>query len=618
MQHTGFWAQGLSQRLSRRRAIAGTGGAALGAAFLAACGGGGSSSGSAGTKEEKNVSSLVTQQKDTTKEAKKGGTLKFSLPADIPNFDGHILSFTDAQQVLLNFNRLTRIKPGVLELSDGTVTGDAIESWEFSPDKLTLTMKVRQNLGMPNIPPVNGRNLDATDIAYSWERWKKTGTNRSELVNEVNTNAPVLSLTATDARTVVVKLKAPVASIMSSFGNQASGWLFVYPKEAESGFDMRRTPIGGGVYYISDYTPSSRFVYSRNPNYFDKNTAFADKIEIPIVSEYAAASAQLRAGNLYWYTLLADDILPTKRDVPELNMYQSDPTALGVTAFFGFQPGDKTPFRDVRMRQAWSMAMDRDLFLDTFGNAEKFKSGGVPIETYWHAALPKTAFKGWPLDPKSKDFGPNSQYFQHNIAEAKKLMSAAGYSSSTAIESHQIGGPDYGALYPKYIEVMDGMARDAGFNFEKKLEGYTTNWMPEYRDGKGYFNGMAFRLTPYPSDPGDAMFSAYNKGGGIYYGFDADGKGTPKGSPFTGDPVCEDLTNKMRTEFDDNKRKGYAQDLQRHLGKQQYQLDALGSATGFQLAWPAVRNWLTYHTPDWGQYWPTFWVDETLPPFKKS
>ena len=120
-----------------------------------------------------------------------------------------------------------------------------------------------------------------------------------------------------------------------------------------------------------------------------------------------------------------------------------------MTAFFGFQPGDKTPFRDVRMRQAWSMAMDRDLFLDTFGNADKFKSGGVPIDTFWHAALPKTAFKGWPLDPKAKDFGPNGQYFQHNIAEAKKLMSAAGYSSSTAIESHQIGGPDYGALYPK-------------------------------------------------------------------------------------------------------------------------------------------------------------------------
>lgn len=172
LQHSGFWTQSLSQRLSRRRAIAATGGAALGAAFLAACGGGSSSGG--GSKEEKDVSSLITRPKDLTKEAKRGGSLKFSLPADIPNFDGHFLSFTDAQQVLLNFNRLTRIKPGLLELSDGTVTGDALESWEFSPDKLTVTMKVRPNLGMPPVAPGNGRNLDATDVVYSWERWKRT------------------------------------------------------------------------------------------------------------------------------------------------------------------------------------------------------------------------------------------------------------------------------------------------------------------------------------------------------------------------------------------------------------------------------------------------------------
>ena len=186
VQHSGLWTRSLTQRLSRRRAIATTGGAALGAAFLAACGGSSSSSTDNGSKDDKNVSGLITPQKDTTKEAKKGGTLKFTVPGDIPNFDGHILSFTDAQQVLLNFSRLTRIKPGILQLSDGTVIGDAMESWEFSPDKLTLTMKVRANLGTPNIAPVNGRKLDATDVVYSWNRWAKTGTNRSELVNAVN------------------------------------------------------------------------------------------------------------------------------------------------------------------------------------------------------------------------------------------------------------------------------------------------------------------------------------------------------------------------------------------------------------------------------------------------
>src|SRR4029450_6819949 len=127
-------------------------------------------------------------------------------------------------------------------------------------------------------------------------------------------------------------------------------------------------------------------------------------------------------------------------DIPELNMYQTDPAALGVSTFFGFQPGDKTPFRDVRLRQAWSMALDRDLFVSTFGNVEKFQSQGVPVETYWNAALPVTAFKGWPLDPKGKDFGSNGQYFQHNLAESKKLLAAAGFANGLTVVSNQIGG----------------------------------------------------------------------------------------------------------------------------------------------------------------------------------
>ena len=614
MDQQGYWARSLGQRISRRRAIAATAGAGAGAALLAACGGSdsGGSSGGGGGQPQQQASSLIAQQKDTTKDAKKGGSLKFTVPGDIPNFDGHILSFTDAQQVLLNFSRLTRIKPGILQPSDGTVIGDAMESWEFSPDKLTLTMKVRPNLGLPNVPPVNGRMLDATDIAYSWDRWVKTGTNRSELANSVKAGAPVLSLTSTDAKTIVIKLKEPVASILTSFSNQASGWLFVYPKEAETGFDMRRNPIGSGAYYISDYQPSSRFVYSRNPNYFDaKNTAFADKIEVPIITEYAQGIAQLKSGNLHNYAVLADDILQTKKDVPDLQMYQTDPATLGITSFFGFQPGNGTPFRDVRLRQAWSYALDRDLYVNTWASVDKFKAGGVDIPTYWNAALPQTSFKGWWLDPKGKDFGPNAQYFKHDIAEAKKLLAAAGFANGITVASNYVGPEGYGPTTLKHIDVIEGMEAEAGFKFDKKLQSYAGNWMPEFRDSHGYFDGVAYRLTPYPADPGDALYSAYNKNGGIYYGFDPDGKGIPKGQPFTGDPTCEDLTNKMRTDFDDNKRKQYGQDLQRYLGKMMYQLDSLGAAPGFQLVSPLVKNWLTLHTADWGQYWPSLWIDDT-------
>src|SRR5689334_887522 len=67
-----YWNSVLNNRLNRRRALAATGGLGAAAAFLAACGGGDSKSDDGGNK-----SSLVTDPVDTTKQAKRGGTLKW-------------------------------------------------------------------------------------------------------------------------------------------------------------------------------------------------------------------------------------------------------------------------------------------------------------------------------------------------------------------------------------------------------------------------------------------------------------------------------------------------------------------------------------------------------------
>lgn len=617
MSHA-YWSRALQGRITRRRALVATGAGALGSAFLAACGGGGEG----GVKQE--VSSLLAKKEDTTKQAKRGGTLKMTNPADPPHFDPHLLTLPAAAATTFIFTKLMKVKPGILQISDGTIEGDMVESWEFSPDRTTLTMRLRPNLGTPPTQaPLNGRNLDSQDVVFSWNRWKATGTNRFDLVNDVNPAAPVLSLTAPDARTVVIKLKEPIASILAGFSSQLQGQFFIVPKEAEGGFDIRRNPMGAGSYYLSDYTPSANIVYTRNPNHFDKSTAFPERIETPIISESAQVIAQLIAGGVYTHytTVSPDSVLQIKKDAPAIGLYQTDIANVGVTTFFGFKatPPERTPFRDVRVRQAFSIALDRDLYLDTFGNVGKFKSEGLPVNTAWNSALAPSDYKGWWLDPQSKDFGPNAQYYQFNLAEAKKLLSAAGHASGVNVISNQIGSSDYGLLYARQIEVIEGFANEAGFKFQKAIQGYATNWNAEFRDSRGFFEGVAYRATPIPAEPGDALYVTYNKAGSFYYGFDPDGKGVTSASgPFLGDPTCDDLTTKIRTEFDDAKRKTLAHELQRYLGKQQYFMRALGAASGFNVAWPAVRNFGIYNGLSWGYLWQNYWIDETQPPIKKA
>src|SRR5262245_15037496 len=81
-----YWSGVVDSRFSRRRALAGSAGVALGAAALAACGGGKSSSKSSSSGT---ASGLITKPEDTTKRAVRGGTLLDAQVHDVAGFDPH-------------------------------------------------------------------------------------------------------------------------------------------------------------------------------------------------------------------------------------------------------------------------------------------------------------------------------------------------------------------------------------------------------------------------------------------------------------------------------------------------------------------------------------------------
>src|SRR5438874_6765763 len=239
-----YWSTTLGYRMGRRRALAASGGTAFAAAVLAACGSSGSSS--SGKSGGSDKSSLVTKPVDTTKQAVRGGILKDRAPSEPNTLDiGNAVAPLNltAKNV---YNMLMVEKPGYLSPSKDELIGDLAESWEFSPDGLQLTFKLRQGVKFHNKAPVNGRLMDADDVVFSWNRFTKKSPVRGNADNSVNPVAPILSVTAADPRTVVVKLKEPVVytlGIFASYGS-FSGQVVIVPKEADSGFDMRNDMIG--------------------------------------------------------------------------------------------------------------------------------------------------------------------------------------------------------------------------------------------------------------------------------------------------------------------------------------------------------------------------------------
>jgi peptide/nickel transport system substrate-binding protein len=588
-----YWQTALNRRLSRRRALIASGGLAGAAAFLAACGGD-DDDGDTGGQARRDTSGLLTDARDTSREAKAGGVLKRQINADIPNLDVHVPLVNLSGLMPFTYSRLVQFKPGMLEPAGGEVIGDVMESWETSADKLQLTLKLRPNVKFHPVAPVNSRAVDIEDIVYSWQRVASQGILRSE-INASNPNGPILGMEATDSRTVVIKLKEPVAYLLSLLAVPNSGHFQVIPKEVEGGFDIRRVMIGTGPFYLSNYQPSIGFTFTKHPEYYETGRPFVDQLDMPIIGEYAQNVAQLRAGALHFYgnageSVSTDDVLTLKRESQQLALYLDEVSANpGQQTIFGFKAG--SPFLDERVRQAFSMSIDREAFIELLYNVSKFESEGLPIESRWNTDLPNDVYKGWWLDPRGRDFGANAKYFEHNLAEAKSLLSAAGYPNGVPVTSSHFTTNDYGAAFPGHVEVLEGMSQEAGFQFTKNIIQYQQEFIPQYRDSKGNFEGISYRLGPAAPSPDPAARLIYNyyKGGDGFYGFDAGGRGD-----FSGDPHIDAELLKARGELDDARRRAIIHDLQRYLGGKRYNVRWPGGANRLLMANSAVKNFNVY------------------------
>src|SRR5690606_3662776 len=188
-----------------------TGGGATGGGTTGATGGG--ATGSTGGGQS---SGLVYTPEDTTSQAKPGGTYittqnnAYAI-APAPH---HIGAHGGVAQRA--YSQLFRIKHGRLQKTDGEPMGDLADTWELSPDHLTLTIKLQPEAGFSPLEPVNGRIVDSEDVTFSWRRMIDVGARlRGDLANEISPDAPIVSVEAPDARTVVINLAEPNATIFT-------------------------------------------------------------------------------------------------------------------------------------------------------------------------------------------------------------------------------------------------------------------------------------------------------------------------------------------------------------------------------------------------------------------
>ena len=603
-----YWSKVLDQRVTRRRAIAATGMTAGAAAFLAACGGGDDDDGpeDVASRDTSGLLNSITEDDSP----KHGGSYIINNGS---NRDPLHLDGKAQGQVQLNFfqsmayEALVANKPGYKTASTWSeVEPNLAESWEVSGDGLQITFKLRQGVKFHNKAPVNGREFDAEDVISTWNKFisAETPNNKASSANSLNPNAPIVGWEAPDPHTLVLTLARPTSMIYQRLASMITGEVgSIYPREAYEGFNPESDQIGTGAWFLDKFEPSVGLYYKRNPDYWDQNKGFFDEVQVPLIPEYAQQLAQLRTGALsqVLVRVLAEDIIPTKKEVPNLQMVAavaaSNSPAATMRFGWGNIGGKPSPFLDERVRQALSMSFDRDAYIDAFFNVSTFESEGLPVDTYYFTQMGYVP--GWTLDPRDAEaFGESAKYYEFNAAEAMKLKAAA--------ESDYEGGKFpkfstgrvnavFGPIYTSQVEVMDQFAREIGFELEAFPLDYNLDYLPKVVTKQGHFEvpdmGWAYAIGAVTSpDPTDLWVWRYYSKGGVTSG--SIGLGTPGGPP--ADAEIDSLTEKAIGEFDSEKRLEIIQDLQRHASSKAYAVAQPGQAAEFWLAQPTIRNFYVF------------------------
>lgn len=571
-----YWRKALQSRLSRRRALAAASTGTLAGALLAACGGGNDGGGG----KLKDTSGLLYTPVDSAKQAVKGGIMQSAEAVEPTNYDP--LS-TSSQFIFRHashaYQRFVSLKPGnINEPATGDPEPEAAASWEYSPDGLQLTFRLRQNKLDPR-PPTNSRILNSQDVKWSWERFLSLHPGRFIFSNALTPEAPIVSTTYPDSSTVVFKLAAPMGALLKMFGTIF--YYFILPVEAEDKFDARQEMRGSAAWMMTKYERSVGWEYRRNPNWFKAaERPYLDGINYALIPDFQALGpqslAQFKAKRLWNLTPSADLALEIKKESPDVLMFQVSPfRGQGSQNYIGLSKLPNSSFeKDVRVRQALAMLIDRDAYIEVNNNVSGFRKQGFPVEVGWHSHVPCS----WPvvwLDPQGKDFGPNAKYLTHNPDEAAKLLRAANYFGLEQDFSFALQG-QFGN--ERQLSILTQMFNEGGhFKIKMNPVDYTTVHVPKYIQGKGQYEGITTVPLGGWSDWDIALWNTFTPSGrNDYVGHDT--------------PALKEIMTRHRRELDTKKRIAIAQEWQRAVAQEMVIVPAPGLATSFQMTWPWVGN----------------------------
>jgi peptide/nickel transport system substrate-binding protein len=268
------------------------------------------------------------------------------------------------------------------------------ESWSVSKDHLAYEFVLRKGTRFHNGEPVT-----AEDVKFSFERYRGAA---SKTLKE-----RVAAVEVVDATRVRFRLKQPWPDFLN-FYTTATGAGWIVPKKyvekvGDEGF--KKAPIGAGPYRFVSFTPGVELVLESFDQYWRKRPNVR-RFVFKVIPDEATRLAALKRGEVDIVYSVRGALAEELRRTPGLQLVS---TVLQGTfwLYFPEQWDAKSPWHNIKLRQAMSLAIDRPTInqAETLGFS-RLTNSIIPdiFEFFWKPPAPV-------YDP----------------ARARRLLAEAGY-----------------------------------------------------------------------------------------------------------------------------------------------------------------------------------------------
>jgi peptide/nickel transport system substrate-binding protein len=505
------WARAAAARISRRRALGGAAAGAGSLALLAAC----------GTRQ----SSSKPSGSGAGNQPKLGGAITVRTTVDPFDWDStyvgkgtpNVNGLRHAYSSLLQF----KSGPGV-KYEDLILEPALAEKWE-TPDGQTYTFHLRKGLKFPNLAPINGRELTSSDVKFSYEYLSRTGSIASKnlpAADQAWQFEGLNSIQTPDPSTVVVKFDKPFVPFLNYMGSDDNP---IMPHEIFDQYGNFKDHIAGTGAWQLDQSASqkgSRWVWKRNPDYWDSGKPYIDQVIWLVIQDDPAAFAafntkqvDILTGAGYQVNVKQAQQISKSRPDAVIQSYQT-PSPVPF-----YMMVSKPPFNDLRIRQAVAYALDRDEMIQAFteGKGSWALAGAFP-DTFTQEEV--------------------KQLLKKDPAQSKQLLAAAGHPNGLDIE-FIYPGQAYGDQYVQLVQLVQAQLKKVGINLNLVILD-KQDWLT--RERKHQFQ-MTFPAGKSLGEDIDSyLYAVFYPGSGTNYGD-------------INDPQLAPLLDQQRRELDATKRK---------------------------------------------------------------